>query len=270
MSDRSRLDSLISLLDDESDQIACTAMIELLNYSAQAGERLAELQESNNPLLRQRVHQLQAIMKFRNQRREFAEKLKKHEIGLVDGLIETHLLWYDSDTREEVEEVWTQLLESAEKFNPSTIDKLAYFMRKCGFSAADKDEFQADYYCLGTVLDEMVGTDFILCSIALKIAERWGMELKVIRIMDNFALLDGSGKILLPQNGWQVAGPVKAGSYQIWDEYKLLKLAISSLFLLAVSSDSFRYISTIGNCLAAIAGEDNLDFLPYPYDSKAN
>jgi len=40
------------------------------------------------------------------------------------------------------------------------------------------------------------------------------------------------------------------------------------LFLFAVSSDSFRYVSTIGESLVQLAGDDGIDFLPYPYTTK--
>jgi Transglutaminase-like superfamily len=260
-----RLTSLLSLLDDDNDRNACRVMIELLQYGDALEKHLRKLHESNNPQTRRRVHQLQAIMSFRRQRVDFARKLKNGRIGLFDGLIESHLLWYDSDTREEIIEVWHKLIDTADKFAPENIEKLAYFMRRSGFVVSDRDDFQADCFCLGIVIEDKVGADFILCAIAAEIAKKWNFELKLIRRDDRFALLSADGKVLLPQDGWQISEPKEFASFLTWTAAKLIKLVLSNLFLVAVESDSFRYLSIIGKCLAMAGGEEDTSFLPFPY-----
>ena len=52
--------SLLSLLDDEDESIAVEAMAHLLDRGDELGTELAELQDSADPLLRRRVHELQS------------------------------------------------------------------------------------------------------------------------------------------------------------------------------------------------------------------
>lgn len=260
-----RLTSLLALLDDDNDRNACRVMIELLQYGDLLEKHLRELHESDNAQIRRRVHQLQAIMSFRRQRVNFAKQLKHGRIKLFDGLVESHLLWYDSDTREEILETWNKLIIKADKFAPENIEKLAYFMRRCGFVVADKDDYQADCFCLGIVIEDKVGADFILCGIAVAIAAKWNFELKIIRREDRFALLDEAGKVLSPYAGWQISEPKEFVNFTSWSNSRLIKLVLANLFLVAVESDSFRYLSIIGKCLAMANGQDDTDFLPFPY-----
>jgi hypothetical protein len=135
-----------------------------------------------------------------------------------------------------------------------------------GFSVPPPNDLQADYYCLGIVLEELVGADAILCAIAQEVGRLWGLELQIIQLIENFALIDQDKRVLTPRDGWRVHAPMKKNHYNIWDASRMLKYATSMLFLCAVSTDSFRYVNTIGSCLARVCNEDNLDFLPYPYN----
>ncbi|MCP3965561.1 MAG: hypothetical protein GY750_12765 [Lentisphaerae bacterium] len=262
---RKKIDSLIKLLDDENENIVKTAMSELLKHEDDIDEWLAHHQESHNSRLRKRIHQLQAIITMRRRRRDFAKLLDKEDFSLIDGLIAVHQQWYDNDSERAIKNMWDKLEEKSTRFAPDSLEKLAYFMRKCGFSSVDPDELQADYFCLGPILEEMTGADFILCAIGMEIAAKWKLELRIARFVGKFALIDGSGKALFPYNGWQLLPHVVSAKCEFWTKKQLLQLASTMLFLFSVSSDSFRYIHTIGHSLAGLIGEDDLGFLPYPY-----
>lgn len=265
---QNKIKSLISLLDDSNIEIVQKAMAELLKHESEINEYLAEHQESSNPKLRKRIHQLQAIMIIRRRRESFAKLLKSKDLSLIDGLIAVHLQWYDNDSERFLIELWERLFKASERFAPKNISELAYFMRKCGFQAVSTDELQADSFCLGPVLDDLAGADFILCALASQLAEKWGFELEIVRVMNHFLLIDKEGKALSPSNSWQLVPDVDAQKCEFWSKKQILELASTMLFNFAVSSNSFRYIHTIGNSLAKILGEEKLDFLPYPYGSK--
>jgi hypothetical protein len=265
---KAKIENLIKLLDDENPQTAQAAMAEMLKHESELEEFLAHHQESDNPLLRKRIHQLQAIITVRARRKNFAKIVKDRNLSLLQGLLEVHLQWYDNDSERGILTLWNELLATAQRYNPSTLEKLAYFMRKCGFTTSPKDELQADYFCLGPVLEELIGADFILCAIAREIAASRSLDIRIIRLLGEFALVDADGKILTPKNGWQLIPQIQAPVWDFWDNEKILKLASSMLFLFAVSSDSFRYVSTIGESLLQLANDGDLDFLPYPYTAK--
>ena len=94
---------LVSLLDDEDDMVAVSVIAELLENEAELGDLPAQLQESDDPLLRRRAHQLQAAMVFRRWRREFRENLIAEKCDFFAGMVGLHLLWFDRDSRTVVE-----------------------------------------------------------------------------------------------------------------------------------------------------------------------
>ena len=68
--------SLLSLLDDENEQAAALAMAELLRRDEKQLEPvLRKLQETTNPRLRKRIHQLQSTILLRRRRRNLTARL---------------------------------------------------------------------------------------------------------------------------------------------------------------------------------------------------
>jgi hypothetical protein len=262
---QNKLESLISLLDDSNIEVVQEAMAELLKHEAEINEYLAKHQESSNPELRKRIHQLQAIMIMRRRRENFAKILNSENLNLIDGLTAVHLQWYDNDSERFLEDLWERFLKASKRFAPKNINEIAYFMRKCGFETVPVEELQADCFCLGPVLDDLVGADFILCAIAVQLAEEWGFELEIIRVINNFLLIDKEGRALSPANSWQLLSGIDTRKCEFWSKKQILELASTMLFSFAVSSNSFRYIHTIGHSLAKVLNEKKLDFLPYPY-----
>lgn len=260
-----KIESLINLLDDSDIQVVQEAMAELLKHEAEINEYLGKHQESGNPKLRRRIHQLQAIMIMRRRRESFAPLLNSPDLNLIDGLIAVHLQWYDNDSEDFLRYLWSRFLKTSERFAPENLNDIAYFMRKCGFQASSTDDFQADSFCIGPVLEELAGADFILCALAAELAGKWGFELALIRVMDNFMLIDKHGRALSPRNSWQIVPDIYSNKCELWTKKQIIELASTMLFTFAVSSNSFRYIHTIGYSLAKALGEDQLDFLPYPY-----
>jgi len=265
---QNKLNSLISLLDDSNIEIVQEAMAELLKHEVEINKYLAEHQESTNPELRKRIHQLQAIMIMRKRRESFAKLLNSKNLKLIDGLIAVHLQWYDNDSERFLNELWERFFKASKRFAPKNISEIAYFMRKCGFEVTSIDELQADSFCLGPVLDDLVGADFILCALAAQLAEKWGFELDIVRIMNNFLLIDKQGKALSPANSWQLLADVDSQKCEFWSKKQILEFASTMLFSFSVSSNSFRYIHTIGHSLAKVLHEEKIDFLPYPYGAK--
>ncbi|MDD5599781.1 MAG: hypothetical protein PHV82_17685 [Victivallaceae bacterium] len=265
---KNKIESLISLLDDSNIQVVQEAMAELLKHEDRINEYLAQHQESSNPKLRRRIHQLQAIMIMRRRRENFAQLLNSPDLNMIDGLIAVHLQWYDNDSEDFLQDLWERLLKASERFAPENINDVAYFMRKCGFQASSIDDLQADSFCIGPVLEELAGADFILCALAAELAGKWGFELAIIRVMENFILIDKNGQALSPRNSWQIVPDIYSNKCELWTKRQIVELASTMLFTFAVSSNSFRYIHTIGYSLGKTLGENKLDFLPYPYGSR--
>jgi hypothetical protein len=258
---------LLSLLDDENEQSASLAMAELLARDTRTLEPvLRKLQESSNPRLRRRIHQLQSTMILRKRRRTLSRNLSEKKIGMLEGLIQIHLLWYDNDAYDTLKKQWEDLIKESEKYHPKTLEQIAYFMRKKGFTCTNRDELESEYFCLGNVLDEHTGADFMLCAVACMLAAHWGLRVFITQSAEtDFILVDRIGNILIPVNDWNyIPYQNKDYAFELWNTQMLLRYAATLLFTCAASSDSFRYVYTIGSCLSGNSA-DNLDFLPYPY-----
>lgn len=256
------INSLLSLLDDEDESIAVNAMAELLNREAELGEALAELQESSHPLLRRRGHQLQAAITLRRRRREFIRKLQAPRVDLIDGLIDVHLQWYDNDSRPELESLWSDFRQEAARCPLHTLEELAYFMRKSGFTAQPETTLRPENYCIGPILENHTGSAALLAAIAGAITPA---PFRMVRVMGDFALYDGEGRLLVPAHDWQLCPAPGIGLCEFWDPRMLLRYASMTLFSCAVNSDSFRYVLTIAQALSGTTGDETLDYLPYPY-----
>lgn len=259
---------LLSLLDDENEQSASLAMAELLARDQKALEPvLRKLQESSDPRLRRRIHQLQSTITLRRRRKSLTRNLSERSIDLLEGLIQIHLLWYDNDAYETVKKQWETLVEESGKYHPETLEQLAYFMRKHSFVCSHRDEMESEFLCLGTILDENTGADFMLCAIACLLAARWGLRVFITQSAEtDFILVDEFGNILVPVNDWDyIPFDGKQYAFEFWNTQMLLRYATALLFTCATNSDSFRYVYTIGSCLSGDVSSDNLDFLPYPY-----
>lgn len=258
--------SLLSLLNDENEQSASLAMAELLRRDQKKLEPvLRKLQETADPGLRKRIHQLQSAMVLRRRRKVLTERLSGRNLQLLEGLFQIHLLWFDNDSTAALRRQWKKLLEKTEKFKPDSLEALGMFMRKMNFSCAHKDDLEPGHLCIGSILDDLSGADFILCAIAALLASQYGLTLHITQSAEtDFILIDSGENVLIPAQDWNyVPHDGKQYAFQIWTAPMLLRYAAALLFTGAVSGDSFRYVYTIGSCLTGKA-DAGLP-LPYPY-----
>lgn len=259
-----KLRALFSLLDDDEEHIAVSAMKELLKEEEYLPPFLACLQDEPDPVLRCRCHQLQAALTMRRRRREFAGKLRNPYVDIFDGLSALHLLWFDNDSLPQLEELWLEFWEESQKYPLTTLEELAYFMRKFNFQAHPETTLLPEGYCIGTVLEKRSGASSLLL-IMLRSAAKV-RSLKFGRLLGDFVLQDDSGRVLLPLRGWQVVPGVESGDgLEEWDFKKFLGYAARNLFSSAVNGDSFRYVLTIAQALCGTNSEEVLELLPYPY-----
>jgi len=262
-----RIRSLVSLLDDENQQSASFAMAELLTYENELESILREFQESDNVRLRRRIHQLESILSIRKRRKILSQQIKNPNEELFKGLIDLHVQWYDNDTKSNIVPFWRALVENSKRHQIENLEKLAYFMQKYGFRTSDRGEIIADYFCIGIVMEELIGGSLTICAIAQKLASMWNLNISIIQVAEEFCLMDGIGNILSPSRGWVMLDRSEIPEPQVCSTQMLMKYSLSMLFLCAVSSDSFRYINTVGHILGNVCGSENLEHLPLPYRS---
>lgn len=262
-----RVDALVRLLDDDDGQVAAAAMAELLSLEDGLPDQIVnELQETSNPLLRRRLHQIASILKIRRRRRMLGEKLSADGCDILRGLAELHLQWYDNDAEDWIEADWAELMDEAKAYRPKTTRRLSQFMSDLGFKVSPAGELETDYYCLGIVIEDRTGADFILCALALLTGVGFGWRGNVVRVEGQFALLDCHDHLLFPSD-WRVEMRAHR-RYEVWTRGMLLRHATLMLFLCASATVSVSYVYSLGRCIAGASDPDWNSSLPYPYDGK--
>jgi hypothetical protein len=265
-----RLHSLLNLLEDEDQHTAGMAMAELLDAPDHLDQVLPELQESGNLVLRRRSHQLQNILNVRRRRTRAGESLARHQPELLDGLLEMHMLWYDEDLEEEIMNLWRKLLEQVAEAKPDTPEGLARFLKHLGLTIGEAEECNPDHHCLGTVIEDLVGADYMVCALARLLAAEagWLGEVVVTQAW-GFCLFERrEGVLLVPGRNWRIKPKESARGIEPWSDEIVLRHAAAMLFLEAIRSDSPRYAYTIGTALARGCPGHDFTQLPYPLGER--
>ncbi len=262
-----RISALLNLLDDDNEEVAVSAMAELLSREDELGKVLAELQESSNVLVRKRAHQLQAAITLRRRRRDFSNMLKTRQISMIDGLIEVHLQWFDNDSRPGLQRLWSDFADEASHCLLRSLRQLSYFMCRRGMIAVHETSMQPENYCIGAVLEAHYGSSALFAAIGQQLAADAGLNLSLVRVLGEFALLDTHCNLVIPVNNWQLETLKGVVDCDFWNKRSLLQFASSMLFSNAVSSDSFRYIQTIAQALIGLPDGELPETFPYPYRS---
>ena len=260
------LRKLISLLDDPDENTGLNVMAELLAQEEDVLPLLAEYQECSDPVMRKRVHQLQAAMLLRSRRRFFLARICDPRIDFLDLLIDVHLQWYDNDSRPEVEALLAAVFLKTVSHPLKSLEAIRAFMLAENLTAEPDSTLKPENYCIGSILSEHTGAASLLAALAVHLASG---EFYTARIMDDFVVCDSRQQMMVPARNWQIFPMDNELQVVPWDLRDILKLASANLFSSAVNSDSFRYVFTIAQALSGVDNDEILDFLPYPYRREA-
>ena len=263
MRKRPDISSLLSLLDDEDEATAVEAMAELLDRGDEVSPYLAELQESPDPLLRRRVHQLESALTVRRRRSGFSRLLAVPRPDLARVLVELHLQWFDNDPLPEMAARVAAFIAAGRSSGVRNLNAVSAYFRKCGIVAEHETTLRPENYCVGVALADRVGAASLWVLLAkLLLPEDSGA--RIVRHVEEFALCDGD-ELLLPERDWRVVRAPGKDELETWDARQVLKFAASMVFSAAVNSDSFRYVLTIGQAVSGLPDDEVLGYLPYPY-----
>lgn len=264
------LRSLLGMLDDPDANTAVSVMAELLKHPDELMPLLGEVQESDDPLLRKRVQQLESILSLRERRKLYLEIVEHEPFNMLDALIALHLLWFERDMPEMLLEMLRTFMNTAANNNITNLKELGVFMALNGFALPPEEErFDPENYCIGPIFEDRLGSDIMLCTLALLAGLDSGLQLCLVRISGRFAVTNGAGEMISPANDWRIERTGELAESNFWsDPRSVFKYASQMLFLYAASSDNFRCMHTIAHALCGSDGMEALDFLPYPYNGK--
>ena len=257
---------LASLLDDPDENVAISAMAELLNREFELGELPGTLQENANPLMRRRIHQLQSALTMIRRRRELAELLRQEEFDFANALIRIHLQWFDRDSETVLNKKLQNFCAQLSKHPCDNLSSIGDAFASFGIVPCPVTTLKVEQYCLGAMLDDRCGASPLWCGLICSLFSNLGFY--TVLYEGRFAVAD-ENELLIPENNWQCI-PLPAGTLEMWSPGKLLHLAVMTLFSAAVNSDSFRYILTLAQAITGEEMQVPLSTLPYPYNPELN
>jgi hypothetical protein len=258
------INALLSLLDDEDENIALNAMARLLELESFLGDKLGQLQESDNPLLRKRGHQLQVAITLRARRKLFFKEIQSNNFDFIVLLLNFHLLWFDNDSEPKLFDEFAKFESSFDENSKSSLKEIASNMKLREFNVVRDSTIYPEIYCLGSILNEQIAAQSVICAI-LKYIVQNSLQVKIIRFMNNFGLLDNDNMVLWPGDNWQITKLPNDAEVEYWNFRDILKYIGLTLFSSAVNSDSFRYVLTLAQTLTGDFTLNALSSLPYPF-----
>jgi hypothetical protein len=258
----SEVKALINLLQDEDPQIAVIAMEKLLSNPNFVNNELRSLQESADPCLRSRIHQMESIIARQKQLDGFLSRVKDNYIELWDDLIFLNKIIDRELTTGTITEVFQELINKSPDKELTTLE-IAAFMHEQNFSAPNEDILDPNLFLVYEVIASDLGNPLLLCIITQQVARNHNKKLTIVLHKGRHCLVDESNSFIDPQNSWSVTKLKLNAKVYPCTNRDILLTVISQLYLSALIEGQLRIISFLSRMMAALSNTEIEDF-PYP------
>ena len=258
-----KLEALLSLLQDDNPQVAALAMEQFLKQDKVADKMIAIHQDCHDPRLRQRIHQMSSIRGRRRIRRDFLRRVEKVRMSTWEGLRCINQLY---DPQCDLEAISLKLKELCEAAGDKlkSAKEMSVFMQKQGFSVPTETSLEVELYLTDSLLEFKFGSPALLCALAQYIGRLCDGWRSTIALREGrFCLLDSQNCVLDPSRGWEVSHLDPARNLHVCSRREVWLAVLSQLFMVGLVEGNLRDIYVLGDLLTALNGED-LDSLPYP------
>ena len=261
------MSALLTLLQDEDLKIASLAMEQLLKLGRVTDETIAEHQESHDPRLRHRIHQLSSIVTRRQQRVEFIKSASRESVSLWSGVLQVNRLY---DPRCELGRVTGVLDEMFQRLRraPTTTSRVAALMRDLQFVVPDDDLLDVDLFLIQRVMETRYGSPAILCALAQHVGHELGWGFTVVLHKGRYCLIDRHNLLVDPAQGWRIQKLKASERIHPCSRKDVLLGVLAQLFLIALIEGQLRGLHYFGDLLTALDG-GSMDVLPYPLGDDA-
>ena len=260
------IEALINLLQDEDPQIAVIAMEKLLANQAFVKNHLKELQESSDPCLRTRVHQMESILTRKKQLEDFTERVKNNKIELWEDLIFLNKIIDRSLKTETITGSFQELQDKIPRKQLTTLE-IAAFMREQSFSCPNEDILDPGLFLIYEVITCSLGNPLLLCIIARQLAIKHQKRLTIVLHKGRHCLVSDESSFIDPQNGWSVTKLKQNSKVYPCTNRDILLTVISQLYLSALIEGQLRIIAFLSKMMAALSNNTVSEF-PYPVGQK--
>jgi len=263
-----RIMALLTLLQDDDPRIASLAMEQFLSLGPLAEQAIAEHQESQDPQLRCRMHQLSTILSRRRARVGFIASMSADDTSLWDGLLQLNELYDPRRHRQSMTAELTKVFGDLHA-QPGTTPRLAVLMRDNEFTVPDEDILDVDLYLVARVLQTRYGSPALLCALAQHVAAQLNWSLTIVLQLGRFKLIDRNNLLLDPTEGWRISRLKAEDGVHPCSRRDVLFCVLSHLFLASLVDGQLRDLYHFGDLLTALNGTDLRD-LPKPLGDLAD
>lgn len=255
--------ALLTLLQDDDVKVASLAMEQFLTLGPQAERMIAELQETNDPHLRQRIHQLSSILGRRRSRQQFLDDVENERISMWDGVIALNRIY---DPQCNVARVRAYVEATAAKLGTDapTAPRVAELMREEEFVVPDEDLLDVDLYLIERVIENRCGSPALLCCLAHQLGQEANWRANIVLHEGKFCLIDRKFALLDPSEGWHMSMFRNEDKIHPCSRRDLWLGVLAQLFLVALVEGQLRDLYLFGDLLSALNHSNTEDALPYP------
>ena len=247
-------------------KIASLAMEQFLGLGTLADETIAEHQESQDPQLRQRIHQLSSIRLRRLMREQFVSALGEGTLSLWAGIRDIAVLYDSTANMEYVEDEVGQLRQAVGKGDTGAAH-LAKVMKDRDLRVPSEEILDVDLYLVDRVLEMGTGSAVLLCALGQQAAGELWPSTMVLR-NGRFCLLDAEHTLLEPTEGWRITKLAKDERVHPCGIKDALLAVLTQLFLVSLVDGTLRELHHFGSLLTALNGTE-LEALPPPLGRAA-
>lgn len=261
MKNEEHLSALLNLLQDEDARIASLAMEEFLRLGEDADRMIARYQESGDPRLRQRIHQLSSILSRRRARRSFLDSIIEADLSLWEGIVAINCLY---DPRCNTDLLQARLKEiCSEIAGRVTTPRIAALMREKGFCVPEEHALDTELFMIASVFKTQYGNSGLLCVLAREIAQQADWPMTVVMRSGRFCLIDENDLLLDPSEAWNISCLEKPDQIHPCSRKDMILAILCQVFLVALVEGQLRELHHFGDLLTALNSTD-LEALPYP------
>ena len=259
--------ALINLLQDDNQRIASMAMEQLLKHETMLDETIAEYQESEDPRLRQRLHQLSSILARRRYQRDLVAALRDKSITLWQGICRLNQLYDPNCSQSQITDMVNSLAEESDRAL-SNSSRLASFMKEADFTVPLHIPLDIDVYLIESVLDFRMGSSAVLCALAQNLAWMNGnLSTNIVLYEARFCLTDNSHHLIDPAAWWRVSKLEDTKDIHPCSRQDVWLGILSQMFLIAVTDGNLYDTHYLSKLLTELNG-DPLSSLPHPLGDK--
>ncbi len=253
----------MNLLQDDDPKIAALAMEEFLKLDNLTEQAIAECQESHDPKLRLRIHQISSILQRRRARKIFIESMDAEKLSLWEGVVQINCLYDPRCNPESINEEVEAMADDLRSGTSFTTPQLATFMRDREISVPEEGVLDVDFYLIERILENNCGSAAVLTALAHQVATLCKWPMTVVLHGGAFCLIDRNNLLLDPSQGWHISKLKAADKIHPCGRRDVLLGMLSQLLLVTLLEGNMRDLHHFGSLMSAL-NRTRVEDMPFP------